>query len=151
MSKSADDFLARRPELLDRDFTWRPALRFMSAVGALLGVYFRVRGEGLERVPPGGCLLVANHSSGAVFETILLLRWWRSAMGDRVAHGLMHRIAFEFPLRILPFGPWMGRRASRPPTSPYRSKPTFCLEPVRPPGGSSGRPYFFWGSASALP
>src|SRR3989304_2394409 len=47
---------------------------------------------------------------------------------------------------------WMGRRASRPPTSAWgqRRKSAFCSEPVRPPGGVSpgGRILFGVGGAN---
>lgn len=70
--------------------------------------YFRFEAHGLERLPEGGCLVVANHSAGAVFEILLLHRWWFRSLGDRPVRGLMHRIAFELPLSLVPVGPWIG-------------------------------------------
>jgi 1-acyl-sn-glycerol-3-phosphate acyltransferase len=53
-------------------------------------------------------MLVANHSSGAIFEVLLLHRSFRMHFGDRPAGGLVHRVAWEWPFRLVPFLEWMG-------------------------------------------
>jgi len=101
VSRIADELLTRRPELLDIDGAYgvsERAVRRVTALAAPLAAYFRFRAGGFERVPEGPCLIVANHSVGALFEVPLLLRAWRLGMGARPVRGLIHRIAYEPPL-----------------------------------------------------
>jgi acyl-[acyl-carrier-protein]-phospholipid O-acyltransferase/long-chain-fatty-acid--[acyl-carrier-protein] ligase len=68
---------------------------------ALLRTVYRVRASGLERLPAGGALLVANHLSH-VDALVLAL-----AIAPREARFLMHRSFFSVPV-IGPFSKWMG-------------------------------------------
>ncbi len=114
MSRVADDFLARRPELLDGDWRRPSVARLVSALMAPFALWFRFRGSGIERVPASGCLVVANHSCGALWEILLLHRWWHRSLPHRAVRGLMHRIAFELPLSLMPVGPWIGGAFAHP-------------------------------------
>jgi len=113
-SRTADQFLARHPELLTEDRTSPRLVRVLAALSAPLSAYFRFRIEGLERVPAGACLLVGNHSIAAPQEIMLLLRAWHRTMGDRPARGLVHRIAWQLPFRLLPLLPGMGGLFAHP-------------------------------------
>ncbi len=105
---SEDRFLAAHPELAEADRTSPRWIRAVTALMAPWAAWFRVRSEGWQHVPSGPCLLVANHSVGAAFEIPLLLREWRRAMGDRVARGLLHRIAWHVPFKLFPLFPKLG-------------------------------------------
>jgi 1-acyl-sn-glycerol-3-phosphate acyltransferase len=111
----------RLPELtpLPEDETTPSAVHAANALAALLERWFRFRVRGLENVPPGPCLLVANHSAGALFEILLLVRVWQTRLGARPARGLAHRAFWRRPLRwlgvarvgALPAEPDVARRA----------------------------------------
>jgi 1-acyl-sn-glycerol-3-phosphate acyltransferase len=102
VGRIADEFLARHPDLLEGD-DWSPAFaRLVAALTAPLERYFRFRLSGLERLPDGPCLVVANHSAGAIFEILLLHRTWRRRLPDRPARGLAHKIGWLFPFSLVP-------------------------------------------------
>ena len=114
MSRNADDFLGRHPDLLEADWRRPGVARFVAALMAPFALYFRFRGGGLEHVPASGCLVVANHNNGALWEILLLHRWWHRSMPGRSMRGLQHRIAFELPLKLLPVGQWIGGALAHP-------------------------------------
>lgn len=61
----------------------------------------RIRFEGAEGIPERPCVLVANHSIGAVVEVFAILYAWEKRFGfrgDRPAYGLAHRVAFRVPI-----------------------------------------------------
>ncbi len=78
--------------------------RFIRLIVALYTPYrmiHRVRFEGLEKIPDRPCLLVANHSIGAVVEIFGILYAWEKRFGfryDHPAYGLAHRISSRVPL-----------------------------------------------------
>lgn len=79
---------------------------------APFALWFRFRIDGLERVPEGACLVVANHSCGAVFEILLLLRAWHRRFPERAVRALTHRISWQFPpLRL---ARWIGGLYAHP-------------------------------------
>ncbi len=102
MSRLADEFLARHPELRHEDRASERAIGWAAALTTPLSGYFRFRAQGLERLPPGPNLVVANHSVAAVHEIFLLLRAWRRRFGARPIRGLAHRIAWQGPFRRFP-------------------------------------------------
>lgn len=82
--------MARNPKII------RVLLLFF----APLRVLHRIRFEGLERIPERPCLIVGNHSIGAVLEIFGILYAWEKRFGflyDRPAFGLAHRLAFRVP------------------------------------------------------
>ncbi|MBS1961212.1 MAG: 1-acyl-sn-glycerol-3-phosphate acyltransferase [Bdellovibrionales bacterium] len=61
---------------------------------------FRVRFEGLDRIPDRPCLLVANHSIGVIPEVWSLVYAWEKRFdfrGDHPAYGLAHPFPFRIP------------------------------------------------------
>ena len=94
MSRSADDFLARHPELLEEDRFSPEVADRVASLSWWLERLFRFRISGLERVPAGPCLLVANHSIGSPVVLALLLRALRRGLQGRPMRGLVHRIAY---------------------------------------------------------
>jgi 1-acyl-sn-glycerol-3-phosphate acyltransferase len=58
----------------------------------------RQRVMGLEKLPEGPCLLIANHNIVAPLEILILLSAWeRRFQGQRPVHGLAHRFPFRIP------------------------------------------------------
>jgi len=109
VGRIADQFLERHPELLDEDRTDERAARAVAAMTAPLERWFRFTIGGLDRVPRGGCLVVANHSAGAIAEVLLLHRAWvRHFGGNRPARGLAHQVAWQPPLKWLPVAQKIG-------------------------------------------
>lgn len=84
---------ARPPSL------WRRLVRAL-AVRLIRSVY-RIRTTGLERLPPGGALLVANHLSHV--DALVL----GAALSPRETRFLMHRSFFSVPV-VGSFSRWMG-------------------------------------------
>lgn len=88
-------------------FRFETAVRLFVVTGFFHRWYFRVECHGLERLPPGPVLLVANHGShvlawdGAMIVTACLLE------GDppRLVHGMGHHRLMELPV--------LGRAAQR--------------------------------------
>lgn len=63
-------------------------------------VWFRPRVAGLERVPKGPCLVVANHSGFGVMEIFVLLSAWTRQYGTEVpVAGLAHDVGFAWWIR----------------------------------------------------
>jgi 1-acyl-sn-glycerol-3-phosphate acyltransferase len=72
--------------------------RLMGVLGPPVRRWFRPEVRGLDRVVPGPCVLVANHSIGAPWEVYVLLEAWAKEMGlARPAFGLAHRFGFKLP------------------------------------------------------
>jgi 1-acyl-sn-glycerol-3-phosphate acyltransferase len=66
-----------------------------------LRLLHRVRFEGTENIPDCPCLMVANHSIGAVVEIFSILYAWEKRFGfryDRPAYGLAHRVSSRVPI-----------------------------------------------------
>lgn len=103
MAKVADRFLAEHPELLHADETSPERIHRLSELLAPLEAYHRLQVRGLENVPNGGCLLVANHSSGVLSEVLLMLRAWHKRFGDRPVKALSHQVFWQFPFSLLEF------------------------------------------------
>jgi 1-acyl-sn-glycerol-3-phosphate acyltransferase len=105
MSRVADDYLARHPEVRHEDLAWPAFIQIASRAMAPFAVWFRFSVEGLERVPSPS-VLVANHSCGAIFEIMLLLRAWSLKFPGRPIRAMTHRISWQIPpLRI---ARWIG-------------------------------------------
>ena len=98
----ADRFLDRHPELLDEDGHSPSVRRRVAQLVAPLALWHRFRCSGLEHVPDGACLLVANHSAGAIVEVLLVLRAWTERHPERPARGLAHQVAFQRPFKWAP-------------------------------------------------
>lgn len=61
-------------------------------------IWFRARVHGLERLPPGPCLVVGNHSALANAEIACMLGGWQQAFGrSRRVTGLMHDLFIRIP------------------------------------------------------
>jgi 1-acyl-sn-glycerol-3-phosphate acyltransferase len=101
VSRSADELLARHPELRGEDRFSAGTADRVASLSRLLERIFRFRISGLERVPAGPCLLVANHSIGSPLVLSLLLRAWRERLPGHPLRGLVHRIAYAWPFRLL--------------------------------------------------
>lgn len=141
MGNAADDFLRSHPELLDADPASPAWTRLVTALARPLVAYFRFRGSGFERVPPGACLVVANHSVAALPEIVLLLRAWRERFADRPARGLLHRAAWHFPFRLLPVLQKIGGLYAHPEVA-LRALQRGCALLVFPGGDVEGfRPF----------
>src|SRR5262245_6310906 len=102
MSRLTDDYLLCHPELLSQDETSDRVVRAVVGAARPMEAYFRFRLNGLERIPKGACLMVANHSAGAPHEVLLLLRAWKEKWSERPVRGLAHRIAWHYPFRLFP-------------------------------------------------
>lgn len=66
----------------------------------LVRAIFRIRFEGLDRIPDQPCLLVANHSIGVIPEVWALVYAWEKRFdfrGDHPAYGLAHPFPFRIP------------------------------------------------------
>lgn len=75
-------------------------IRALIVIFTPLRLLHRIRFEGLDRIPERPCLLVGNHSIGAVLEIFGILYAWEKRFGfryDRPAYGLAHRLAFRVP------------------------------------------------------
>ena len=114
MSTAVDEFLSRHPELLEVDETDTPSLDLLVRFGVLLEVWHRFRLDGVERLPKGACLLVANHSVGAFSEGLLLVRALRMALPGERVRVLAHRIFFRAPLRSIGWVQRLGGRLAHP-------------------------------------
>jgi 1-acyl-sn-glycerol-3-phosphate acyltransferase len=98
MAGTADDFLAQHPELLDEDQTDLRVRRAIATIAAPMALYFRFQARGFERVPPGKCVLVANHNAAFAYEIPLIVRAWQQHWGDRPARGLAHQLNWLPPM-----------------------------------------------------
>jgi 1-acyl-sn-glycerol-3-phosphate acyltransferase len=86
------------------DFTaeWDPALirRLLSIGDPLFKLWFRVEVRDMDRVPPGGALIVSNHSGGPFTMDVPTL--WREFFAkfgyDRPIYALGHDLLFSGPL-----------------------------------------------------
>lgn len=110
MTSNAPPASLRPPTMLDR---WADRARLgqcgrLSASMAWLmrwmvipwaRVWFRPRLDGLEHLPEGPCLLVANHNGGGGGEMFCLAALWYGHFlrGERPITGLAHPAAFFFP------------------------------------------------------
>lgn len=75
-------------------------IKLAAPVVELLSRYFRAEVEGLERVPKGSALLVANHNAGITsIEPLLLgLRWFQHTGGKDLIRPLGHDMMGRIPL-----------------------------------------------------
>ena len=88
---------------LDPDAVAEPDLDLVNLVAPVLEVlsaYFRAEVEGLERVPDGPSLMVANHNAGITsMEPFLLgLRWYQRTGGQDLIRFLGHDMMGRIPL-----------------------------------------------------
>jgi 1-acyl-sn-glycerol-3-phosphate acyltransferase len=108
----------RSPEVRDvSPFPDRTDERFIGRLiraTAFLRRYFRFRVRGVENVPPGATLLVANHSIGGPYEILLIQHAWRGAFERRPIRGLTHQMAWKWPLKHFPIALKMGAILARP-------------------------------------
>jgi 1-acyl-sn-glycerol-3-phosphate acyltransferase len=85
------------------DFTgkWDPALvrRAASVLRPLAKIWHRSEVIGLERIPPGGALIVANHSGGALPMDIpvIAIDYFEHFGYDRPLYSLGHDVLFKGP------------------------------------------------------
>lgn len=98
MRGTADEFLARHPELLEEDQTDIRVRRVIATLSAPFELYFRFQARGFERVPAGKCVLVANHNAGFAYEIPLLIRAWQKCWGNRPARALAHQLNWQPPM-----------------------------------------------------
>ena len=84
------------------------------ALGPLVRLWFRPRLEGLENLPDGPFLLVANHSGGMAFAEIasFVLAWAEHTRLERPLAGYAHTIGF----RVFPLSWVLGRVGAIPST-----------------------------------
>jgi 1-acyl-sn-glycerol-3-phosphate acyltransferase len=86
------------------DFTgnWDPELieKVISVFRPVVKVWYRSEVRGLERLPAGGALMVANHSGGAITVDIpvLAVDFFDHFGYDRQFYGLSHDVLFSGPL-----------------------------------------------------
>ena len=68
-------------------------------VDQVLGTYFRVRIEGMDRVPRGRAILVGNHNAGITFLEVLAMgaRWYLERGMDDPIYGLVHDAILSVP------------------------------------------------------
>ena len=82
------------------------ALRSMAPVVALYKYYFRVENHGIEQVPPGPVLLIANHAGQLPFDGMMLtISMLHQATPPRIV-----RAMGEY---FIPRLPWLGTTAIR--------------------------------------
>ena len=87
----------------DPDAVAQPNLdlaRLVAPLVELVSSYFRGEVEGLEKIPDGQALLVANHNAGITsMETFLLgLRWFQHTNGQDLIRFLGHDMMAKVPL-----------------------------------------------------
>jgi len=82
------------------------ALRSMAPVIALYKYYFRVENHGIDQVPPGRVLLIANHAGQLPFDGMMLtIAMLHEATPPRIVRGMG-----EY---FIPRLPWLGTTAIR--------------------------------------
>lgn len=82
------------------------ALRSMAPVVALYRYYFRVENHGIDQVPPGRVLLIANHAGQLPFDGMMLtISMLHEADPPRIVRGMG-----EY---FIPRLPWLGTAAIR--------------------------------------
>ena len=90
------------PEVGEFTGEWDPSLirRLMSVGGPLFKLYFRSEVRDIDRIPPGGALIVSNHSGGpfTVDVPTLWLRFFETFGWDRPMFTLGHDLLFKGPL-----------------------------------------------------
>lgn len=99
-SAQTDDTDTRRglPSMLaERDLTWAKDL--LPAFSALVRGYFRAEIRGMERIPDGPVLLVANHSGGfgSPDSVVFILGWFDAFSIDRPLYWLGHSLIMQLP------------------------------------------------------
>jgi 1-acyl-sn-glycerol-3-phosphate acyltransferase len=78
-------------------------LRFMTAGLLVQARYHRFRTEGLEKIPDGPALLVANHNGGAAtLDALFVARYYAERGYDRPIYMLGHEFMFK---RLRLYGP----------------------------------------------
>ena len=101
MSRIADAFLARRPDLLTEDRYSPEVAGRVTSLSRWLERIFRFRISGFDRVPAGPCLIVVNHSIASPVVQALLVRAWHQHLPDRPVRGLVHRVAYVWPFTLI--------------------------------------------------
>lgn len=92
-----------RPAAKRGDFTgkWDPALmrRVTAALRPLVKGWFRSEVRGIERIPPGGALIVGNHSGGffTMDIPVLATEFFEYFGYDRPLYSLSHDVLFSGP------------------------------------------------------
>ncbi len=85
------------------DFTgeWNPDLlrRMLTLAGPLYNLYFRSEVRDVDRIPPGGALVVSNHSGGPIAQDVPVfwLGFFRKFGYDRPVYTLMHDLLLRGP------------------------------------------------------
>ena len=81
--------------------------------------YFRVEVHGIENVPPGGVLLIANHAGQFAYDgSMLMMSMLRAAEPPRLCRGMGEYFLWKVP--------WMGIMASR--TGTMVGTPENCVK-----------------------
>ncbi|MBI4616705.1 MAG: acyltransferase family protein [Planctomycetes bacterium] len=87
----------RRPSRRPPSDLYRPELaRFLVRVLSSLAIYHRYELQGIERIPSGPALLVANHSAGAsLTDGLFLIRYYELRGTAEPVHPLAHDFFFK--------------------------------------------------------
>lgn len=103
MAADFDRFVSRYPNALSEDDQTSPrVIRIVGKVATPLAYYHRFRCLHRERIPSGACLIVANHSVGAIEEFMLILRAWYEDPERQPLRALAHRFVWQRPWSLLP-------------------------------------------------
>lgn len=107
-----DESLAKAPLRLNQygydpyGFHPRRARTFMLPAALLYRFYFRVEAHGIENVPPGKVVLIANHSGQVPYDgAMLLIAMLLEADPPRICRGMGEYFLWKVP--------WMGVTATR--------------------------------------
>ena len=101
---------------------WDPGLteRVMGLIRPLIKGYHRAEVRGLENFPPGGALVVSNHSGGlfAMDVPVFATDFYETYGYDRPVYTLGHDLLFAGPQATSSSGPGSFRPTTRTPTRP---------------------------------
>jgi 1-acyl-sn-glycerol-3-phosphate acyltransferase len=128
LDRRLEERLAKAPLALNEfgydPYGFSPAFaRYAALPAALLYTrYFRVETHDIERVPPGGVLLVGNHAGQFAYDgAMLALAMLLEAEPPRVCRGMGEYFLWRVP--------WMGTTASR--TGTLVGTPVNCVSMLR--------------------